>query len=106
MLSRLHRRAEALDDACLRAWGHPHDHEIREELLSALEWDSSLRPDHSPVIRELFVEIHDQSTDLSIHIRANADDPATAARLISHRLQGLRQQLATLIKALERRRAH
>ena len=38
MLSRLHRKAEALDSACLRALGHPHDHAVRQELLSALEW--------------------------------------------------------------------
>jgi len=106
VLSRLHRKAEALDDACLRAWGHPRDHAIREELLSALEWDNSLRPDHAPVIRELFVEVHDQSVDLSLRIRATADDPETASRLFTQRLQGLRIQLATLIKALDRRRAH
>jgi hypothetical protein len=41
---RFHGRAEALDDACLRAWGHPHDRAIRQELLSALEWDD-LRAD-------------------------------------------------------------
>ena len=40
-------RAEALDDACLRAWGHPNDRAIRQELLSALERDDSVHPDHT-----------------------------------------------------------
>ena len=105
LLSRLYRKAEALDGACLRAWGHPQDHAVRDELLSALEWDTSLRPDHAPVIRELFVEVHDQSVDLSIHIRATADSPEGAARLISDRVHGLRQRLSALLKALEARRA-
>ena len=57
MLSRLHRKAEALDAACLRALGHPHDHAVRQELLSALEWDTSYRPEHArPQIRSLFKE--------------------------------------------------
>jgi hypothetical protein len=105
LLSRLYRKAEALDGACLRAWGHPQDHAVRDELLSALEWDSSLRPDHAPVIRELFVEVHDQSVDLSVRIRATADSPEGAARLIADRVQGLRHRLAVLLKALEARRA-
>lgn len=37
-------KTEALDGDCLRALGHPHDHAIRQELLSALEWDDSLHP--------------------------------------------------------------
>ena len=105
LLSRLYRKAEALDGACLRAWGHPRDHAVRDELLSALEWDSSLRPDHAPVIRELFVEVHDQSVDLSMSIRVTSDSPEGAARLISDRVHGLRQRLAALLKALEARRA-
>jgi hypothetical protein len=105
LLSRLYRKAEALDGACLRAWGHPQDHAVRDELLSALEWDSSLRPDHAPVIRELFVEVHDHSVDLSMRIRATADSPEGAARLLSDRVQSLRQRLAALLKALEARRA-
>jgi hypothetical protein len=40
-------RAEALDDACLRAWGHPNDRAIRQELLSALEREDSVRPVHT-----------------------------------------------------------
>jgi len=104
LLSKLYRKVEALDGACLRAWGHPQDHSVREELLSALEWDSSLRPDHAPVIRELFVEVHDHSVDLSIRIRATADNPEGAARLIAHNVHGLRQRLAELLKALEGRR--
>ena len=106
MLSKIHRRAEALDEACLRAWGHPHDHSVRQELLNALEWDDALRPEHArPVIRELFVEVHDQSLDLSVRIRATADDPDTAAKQIKQGVQGLRQRLAALIKVLQTRNA-
>ena len=106
MLSKIHRRAEALDEACLRAWGHPHDHSVRQELLNALEWDDALRPDHArPVIRELFVEVHEQSLDLSVRIRATADNPETAARQITQGVQGLRQRLGALIKALQTRHA-
>ena|SRR5260221_14239706 len=104
MLSRLYRKAEALDAACLRVWGHPQDHAVREELLSALEWESSLRPDHAPVVRELFVEVHDQSIDLSLRIRASGDTPASAAHLVAKNLQSLRQHLAALMKAVESRR--
>ncbi len=104
MLSKLYRKAEALDGACLRAWGHPKDHAIRDELLSALEWDSSLRPDHAPVIRELFVEVHDHSLDLSMRIRASADTPEKADSLIAQKVQALRHRLAGLMKALDARR--
>jgi hypothetical protein len=105
LLSRLYRKAEALDGACLRAWGHPRDHAIRDELLSALEWDASLHPQHAqPQIRELFVEVHDQSIDLSLRIRASADNPETTARQIAQGVQGLRQRLAALMKVLDARR--
>jgi hypothetical protein len=106
LLSRLYRKAEALDGACLRAWGHPQDHAIRDELLSALEWDASLHPEHAQTqIRELFVEVHDQSADLSLRIRTSADNPETAARQIAQGVQGLRQRLAALMKVLDARRA-
>jgi hypothetical protein len=76
-LSKLHRRAEALDEACLRAWGHPHDHAIQQELLNALELDDSLHPEHArPLIRDLFKQVHDHSIDLSNRIRSGADNPA------------------------------
>ena len=53
--SRFHESPEALDDACLRAWGHPHDRAIRQELLSALEWDDSGHPEHVGVLlRDVF----------------------------------------------------
>ena len=106
MLSRLHRRAEALDGICLRAWGHPHDHAIRQELLSALEWDSSLRPDHArPVIRDLFTQVHDHSVDLLHRIRASADNPDGVAHAISHGAQSLRRSLAALMHVLATRHA-
>ena len=106
MLSRLHRRAEALDGACLRAWGHPHDHAIRQELLHALEWDASLRPEHArPVIRTLFEQVHDLSVDLSRRIRSSADNPDSVAHVIAQGTQSLRSTLTTLVQVLQARHA-
>jgi hypothetical protein len=104
LLSRLHRRAEALDEACLRAWGHPHDHAVRQELLSALELDGSLHPEHArPLIRDLFKQVHDHSIDLSNRIRASADNPDGVAHLISHGIPSLRRSLAALVQVLAAR---
>ena len=105
MLSRLHRKAEALDGACLRAWGHPHDYAVREELLVVLEWDSSLSPEHArPAIRGLFAEVRGHSVDLSNRLRAIADKPDGAVHVIQQGVQGLRQSLAALMHALDSRR--
>ena len=96
MLSRLHRRAEALDEACLRAYGHPHDYAIREELLSALEWDDSLHPKHAePVIRDLFTQVLHYSTELSKRIRSGA-----SAHSIAEGIQSLRLRLTAFRQAL------
>jgi hypothetical protein len=104
MLSRLHRRAEALDEACLRAWGYPHDHAIQQELLTALEWDTSLHPEHArPLIRDVFRQVIVCSNDLSNCIRAGADASNSAVQSLSHSIQGLRQSLTTLIRVLEKR---
>jgi hypothetical protein len=104
LLSKLHRRAEALDEACLRAWGHPHDHAIQQELLNALELDASLHPEHArPLIRDLFKQVHDHSIDLSSRIRSGADNPDSAAHLISHGIQRLRRSLAALVQVLAAR---
>ena len=100
MLSRLHRKAEALDRACLRAQGHPHDDAVREELLSALEWEDSLRPDHArPAIRESFIEVHEQSTVLAVVLRTSPATPPVAS------LPGLRRSLAALLEVLAARHA-
>ena len=98
MLSRLHRKAEALDAACLRAMGHPHDHGIRQELLSALEWDNADHPDHArPAIRTLFKDVHDRSAVLSQHIRSGA------SHLASDSLAALRRSLGSLTHVLASR---
>ena len=98
LLSRLHRRAEALDAACLRALGHPHDHGIRQELLSALEWDASCQPEHArPAIRGLFKEVHDHSTDLSKHVHSGT------SHLISDSIATLRKSLGSLTHVLSTR---
>lgn len=103
MLSRLHRKAEALDAACLRAWGHPDDPAVRQELLSALEWDSSFRPDHArPAIRVLFAEMRDHSSGLAQRLQGAADNDGVAHTFIDGILV-LRRSLAVLIQVLETR---
>jgi hypothetical protein len=98
LLSRLHRKAEALDAACLRALGHPHDHAVRQELLSALEWDTSYRPEHArPRIRSLFKEVYDHSASLSQHIRSDA------SHLASDSIASLRKSLGSLTHVLATR---
>jgi lysyl-tRNA synthetase class I len=98
LLSRLHRRAEALDAACLRALGHPHDHGIRQELLSALEWSASYHPEHArPAIRSMFREVHDHSADLSQHIQSGT------SHLVSGSIASLRKSLASLTHVLAKR---
>jgi hypothetical protein len=99
MLSRLYRNAQALDGACLRAWGFPSDHAIREELLSALEWDKSLQLDHvRPSIRLLYVQAQTQSMDLSDHLRSAAGNPNPFS---PHLVVGLRETLRALMRLLE-----
>ena len=97
MLSRLHRKAEALDQACLRAQGHPHDYALRQELLSALEWDDSLQPNHArDAIRSLFEQVHDQSVALANLLRSS---PEAVAQVIPN----VRQSLAALMQVLASR---
>jgi hypothetical protein len=104
LLSRLHRKAEALDRACLRAQGHPEDYSIREELLSALEWEDSLRPDHArATIRESFSVVHEQSTVLAVVLRARRAGSANVT--IGPLLLGLRRNLGTLLQVLAVRHA-
>ena len=103
MLSKLYRRAEALDEACLRAQGYPQDFAIRQELLSALEWDASFHPEHAhPLIRDLFKQVHDHSTDLWHRIQLAAEDPENSALRIDE-INSLRQRLADLRKVLAAR---
>ena len=98
LLSRLHSKAEALDAACLRALGHPHDHAVRQELLSALEWDASYHPEHArPVIRSLFKEVHDHSANLAQHIQSGA------SHLVSDSIATLRKSLGSLTHVLATR---
>jgi hypothetical protein len=98
LLSRLHRKAEALDAACLRALGHPHDHGIRQELLSALEWNASYHPEHaSPAIRGMFRDVHDHSADLSHHIQSGT------SHLVSGSIASLRKSLGSLTHVLAKR---
>ena len=104
MLTRLHNRASTLDEACLRVLGYPHDHGIQQELLSALEWDGLLHPEHAPPpIRNVLQQVRDRSRELADHIRERPDDPASAAQSIAHGIQNLRQSLASLVKVMQSR---
>jgi hypothetical protein len=106
VLSKLHRKAEALDGACLRAQGHPNDPAVRQELLDALDWDRALRPDHAhPMIQNLFKQVHDHSVSLSNVIRSAAHAPDGAVQMISHGIQRLREHIGALVKVLAARRA-
>ena len=104
MLSRLHRRVEALDSACLRALGHPHDHGIRQELLSALEWEDSCDPAHArSVIRETFKSVVDHSKDLAHHLAAGAEAAPDPAAPVVPRIEKLRASLARMAHVLASR---
>lgn len=104
MLSRLHRRVEALDSACLRALGHPHDHALRNELLSALEWEDSCDPHHArSIIRDTFKSVVDHSMDLAHHLRPGAPAAADPAAPVVPRIEKLRASLARLAHLLDTR---
>jgi len=78
--------------------GHPHDHAIRQELLSALEWDAADHPDHArPAIRTLFKEVHDRSAVLSQHMRSGA------SHLAADSIAGLRKSVGSLTHMLATR---
>jgi hypothetical protein len=101
LLSRLYRKAEAVDQACLRAQGHPNDYAVRQELLSALEWEDSLRPGHArPLIRDLFQEVHDHSTKLAVRI---GQSDLQAPTLPVTEIQTLRQRVGKLLHVLATR---
>ena len=105
MLSRLHRRVEALDSACLRALGHPHDPAVRDELLSALEWEDSCDPAHAhSIIRDTFKTVLDHSMDLAHHLRPGAAEtaPDPVAPVVP-RIEKLRASLARMAHVLATR---
>lgn len=104
MLSRLHRKTEALDAACLRALGHPNDHAVRHELLSALEWDESLHPAHAHhTILDLFEQVQDHCVALATRLQADVDSAETPSRRTAE-IDSLRRRLADLAHVLEARR--
>jgi len=101
LLSRLHRRVEALDSACLRALGHPHDHAVRQELLSALEWEDSCDPAHArSAIRDTFKSVVEHSKELAHHLHPAAADPAAP---VVPRIEKLRASLARMAHVLAAR---
>jgi hypothetical protein len=55
-----------MDGACLCFHGFSHDHQSQQELLSELELADSLNPQHArPLIRNLFEQVRDHSTELA-----------------------------------------
>lgn len=104
--SRVLGKTEALDDECLRALGHPHDHAIRQELLSALESDDSLHPAHgSLLLRDPLEQVPDHSADLASSIRPGTDNPDVAAYSIYHGIQSLCRSLTARLQMLAARRS-
>jgi hypothetical protein len=84
--------------------GHPQDPAIRQELLSALEWDASLRPDHArSTIRELFREVHDHSLDLAKHLQSAGDAASNGYHHVAHGIERLRKSLGALKHVLATR---
>ncbi len=99
MLSRLYRKARSLDDACLRAWGYPNDHSVRQELLEALEWERAFSPRNArPSIQELFNQVHNASVDLANRIR---DAPGSREVANPAEIARLRERLMALMSVLE-----
>ena len=85
-----------MDSACLRALGHPHDHAVRQELLSALEWEASYHPEHArPEIRSLFKDVHDHSVSMSQHIQSDASHLICGIATLRKSLGSLTHVLAT-----------
>ncbi len=100
MLSRLYRKAEALDQACLRAQGHPSDYALRQELLAALEWEEALHPEHAPTILVVVEEVRVQLGELSSAIGQRGPDGTAEAMA---EIKALRKQLAKLLDVLQAR---
>ena len=101
--NRLYGR-EALGDACLRAWGHPDDYAIRQEILSALESDDGLRSEHAGLLlRNQMKQVQGHTASLPNDIRSDADHRDAAAS-IYHGIQSLRRSLAALVLDLAARR--
>jgi hypothetical protein len=100
LLSRLYRKAEALDQACLRAQGHPNDYSLRQELLAALEWEEALHPEHVPTILVVVEEVRVQLDELSSCISQTGPDGTAEAMA---EIKALRKQLAKLLQVLAAR---
>jgi hypothetical protein len=98
MLSRLYRRAESLNEACLRAWGFPTDHSVRQELMDALEWEGSLYPGHArESVRHLFDQVQEASRELADRLR---ESPGSSETLQPAEIQKLRERLGVLMQVL------
>jgi hypothetical protein len=99
--NRLRERAEALDDACLRAWGHPDDYAIRQEILSALEWDDGFRAEQAGLLlRRQMKQVQGHAAGLSDGIRPGADHRYVAAHALYHGIQSFRRSLVALVHDL------
>lgn len=103
--NRLHERAEALDDACLRAWGHPDDYAIRQEILSALESDDGCRADHAGLLlRKQMKQVQGHSAGLSNDSRSRVDHRDVASRSLYHGILSFHRSLVALMQDLAVRR--
>jgi hypothetical protein len=103
--NRFHERAEALDDACLRAWGHPDDYAIRQEILSALEWDDGFRAEQAGLLlRKQMKQVQGHAAVLSDGSRPGADHRDAAAHSLYQGIRSFRRSLVALVHDLAARR--
>jgi len=97
---RSQEKTEALDGDCLRALGHPHDHAVRQELLSALEGDDSSHPAHvCPSLRHR-LEPGQDACDLPKDIPSGTSGRDAEARSLCHVFRSLRQALTDGVQIL------
>jgi len=97
---RSQEKTEALDGDCLRALGHPHDHAVRQELLSALEGDDSSHPGHvRPSLRHR-PGPGQVACDLPDAIPSGTSGRDAEARSPCHVLRSLRQALTDGVQVL------
>ncbi|MGD9882491.1 MAG: hypothetical protein AB7U95_20455 [Reyranella sp.] len=99
--SKVQEKTEVLDGECLRALGHPNDHAIRQELLSALEGDDSIHPGHAGSwLRDRPEQVRDHFAVLSSVVHADTSNPDTEARSLCHGIQSLYRGLAARVQVL------
>ena len=98
---KLQEKTETLDDDCLRSLGHPHDHAVRQELLSALEGDESLHPRHAGLAPSGRPEQGlEHSADVAGGIASGTSNRDMETRSLCHAIQRVCRGLADRVQVL------